>query len=49
MDVMEAHPQAGILSPCAKQWAEVDLIGDNNTKYFWYVHNVAYVMRRAYI
>ena len=49
VEVMRQHPQVGILSPCSKQWAEAELIGLNNTKYFWYVHNVAYMMRREYI
>ncbi len=49
VEVMREHPHVGILSPCSKQWAEVELIGKDNTKYFWYVHNVAYIMRREYI
>jgi len=47
--IMEEHPHAGILSPCSKQWGEASLLGYENTKYFWYVHNVAYMMRRKYI
>ena len=47
--VMEKHPHVGILSPCSKQWGEARLLGYENTKYFWYVHNVAYMMRREYI
>lgn len=49
VEIMTEQPHIGILSPCSKQWAEVGLIGENNTKYFWYVHNVAYMMRREYI
>lgn len=49
VEVMREHPHVGILSPCSKQWAEAKLIGEDNTKYFWYVHNVAYMMRREYI
>lgn len=49
VNVMKEHPQVGILSPCSKQWAEARLLGRGNTKYFWYVHNVAYMMRREYI
>jgi len=49
VEVMEEHPHVGILAPCSRQWGEADLLGPDNTKYFWYVHNVAYMMRREYI
>ena len=49
VEVMKEHPYVGILSPCSKQWGESRLIGYENTKYFWYVLNVAYMMRREYI
>lgn len=49
LQVMQEHPYVGILSPCSKQWGEARLLGQDNTKYFWYVHNVAYMMRREYI
>ena len=46
---MQKHPRVGILSPCSKRWGEYNLLGQNSTKYFWYVHNVAHIMRREYI
>lgn len=49
VEVMDEHPYVGILSPCSKQWGEASLLGHGNTKYFWYVLNVAYMMRREYI
>jgi hypothetical protein len=49
MDEMDNHPRLGILSPCSKRWGEAQLINYNSTKYFWYVQNVALMMRRSFI
>lgn len=49
LDVLENHPRVGILSPCSHSWGEKQLLYDKQTKYFWYVHNTAYLMRRQYI
>lgn len=49
LDVLENHPRVGILSPCSHSWGEKLLLHDKPTKYFWYVHNTAYLMRRQYI
>jgi len=49
VEIMKEHPYVGLLSPCSKQWGEANLIGPENTKYFWYVHNVAYMIKREYI
>lgn len=49
MDEMDSHPRLGILSPCSRRWGEAQLINHNSTKYFWYVQNVALMMRRSFV
>lgn len=46
---LECHQKVGILSPCAKNWAEKDIIKKNGTKYFWYLQNTCYLFRRSYL
>lgn len=46
---MDKHSRIGILSPCSKRWGESQLLGYNSTKYFWYIQNVALMMRRSFI
>lgn len=48
-DVMTRHPRVGILAPCSEDWGERKLLGENETRYFWYVNHVAWFMRREYI
>ena len=36
----------GIISPCSDRWSEKNLIGLNSIKYFWFIHNNAYFLRR---
>jgi len=43
------YPKVGILSPCSKRWGEKDLIGPDSLKYFWFIHNNAYFLRREMI
>jgi len=49
LDILEAHPRVGILSPCSKKWGERHLIGKGSTKYFWFIHNHAFFLRRQMI
>ncbi len=49
LDVLEAHPSVGILSPCSRRWGEKSLLKDQLTKYFWFIHNNAYMLRREFI
>jgi hypothetical protein len=49
LKVMMEHPRVGILSPCSQRWGERMLLRDLPTKYFWYVHNTALLLRRAYV
>jgi hypothetical protein len=49
ISILDQHPRVGILSPCAKQWGERLLLQGQTTKYFWFIHNSAYLLRREFI
>ena len=42
----EKYPRVGILSPCSDKWGEKDLVGVSSLKYFWFIHNNAYFLRK---
>ena len=44
--LLEDYPKVGVLSPCSDRWGEKDLIGANSLKYFWFIHNNAYFLRK---
>lgn len=47
--VLNQHPRVGILSPCAARWGERLLLKAQATKYFWFIHNNAYLLRREFV
>lgn len=47
--IMDHHPRVGVLSPCAERWGERLLLKTQPTKYFWFIHNNAYLLRREFI
>jgi hypothetical protein len=49
MRILDQHPRVGILSPCAERWGERLLLKDQATKYFWFIHNNAYLLKREFI
>lgn len=49
MGILEQHPRVGILSPCAARWGERILLKEQSTKYFWFIHNNAYMLRREFL
>lgn len=49
MAVLDRHPRVGILSPCSERWGERLLLKEQSTKYFWFIHNNAYLLRRELI
>tara|TARA_B100000242_G_scaffold16732_1_gene10274 strand:- start:7789 stop:8613 length:825 start_codon:yes stop_codon:yes gene_type:complete len=49
ISILEEHPMVGILSPASKNWGEVNLLKDLQTKYFWFIHNNALLLRRKFI
>lgn len=48
-EIMGKHPKLGILSPCSKRWGEYLLLKEKKIKYFWYIHNNAYMFRKSFI
>ena len=49
MNVMKDHKEIGILSPCSMRWGERLLLTDIKTKYFWFIHNNALMLRREFV
>jgi len=43
------NPRVGIVSPCSETWGEKELIGTNSLKYFWFIHNNAYFLRKELV
>ena len=48
-NLLDTNPRLGICSPCSKKWSEKDIIGVDSIKYFWFIHNNAYIIRRELI
>lgn len=49
INILNDHPRVGILSPCSERWGERLLLKSEATKYFWFIHNNAYLLRREFI
>ena len=49
MRILDQHPRIGILSPCSERWGERLLLNKSPIKYFWFIHNNAYLLRREFI
>jgi hypothetical protein len=49
MEILNKHPRIGILSPCSERWGERLLLKNETTKYFWFIHNNTYFLRREFI
>lgn len=49
MTILDQHRRVGILSPCSERWGERLLLKQESTKYFWFIHNNAYLLRRSFI
>lgn len=50
IEIFDKHPKLGILSPCSHQWGEKVLFnGSQKTKYFWFIHNNSYFLRRNFL
>jgi hypothetical protein len=44
MDCFVEHQHLGLLSPCSPRWGETRLLARHNLKYFWFIHNNAYMV-----
>ena len=49
LSILDAHPHLGILSPCSERWGERLLLKEQSTRYFWFIHNNAYLLRREFL
>lgn len=49
LEIFDQHSRVGILSPCSRRWGERLLLKDQSTKYFWFIHNNAYLLRREFV
>lgn len=49
LKILDQHSRVGILSPCSERWGERLLLENQATKYFWFIHNHAYLLRRQFI
>lgn len=49
MSILSKQPRIGIISPCSERWGERLLLKNQTTKYFWFIHNNAYLLRREFI
>jgi hypothetical protein len=49
IEVLKEHQKIGILSPCSSRWGEKLLLQKEDTKYFWFIHNNAFLLRRTFI
>ena len=49
INILNQHKRIGILSPCSQKWGEKYLLDKEKTKYFWYIHNNAFVLRRSFV
>ena len=48
-NIIKKNSTIGIISPCSKNWGEKMLIKKNNYKFFWFIHNNAYLLNRKFI
>ena len=49
LKIFDSHPKLGILSPCSTRWGEKLLLSEQSTKYFWFIHNNALMLRRQFL
>ena len=49
VDILKSHSKLGIVSPCSKRWGERSLLTTEPTKYFWFIHNHALLIRREFL
>ncbi len=47
--IYNEHEKLGVLSPCSKNWGEINYLKDDRLKYFWYIQNSALIIKRDLI
>lgn len=48
-NILKKHKKMGILSPCSKSWGEKVFLKKEKTKYFWFIHNTCYLLRKEFV
>lgn len=49
LHIMDRSDCIGILSPCSQSWGERLLLEAQATKFFWFIHNTSYLLRREFV
>jgi hypothetical protein len=49
LEILHTHRKLGIISPCSRRWGERALLTTESTKYFWFIHNNALLLRREFL
>jgi len=49
LQIIDTNKEIGILSPCGINWGEKILLKNETLKYFWYIHNSAFFLRKEFI
>lgn len=49
LEEMERFPRIGILSPCSPDWGEASLIPEGQTRLFWFVNLIGWLVRGSLI
>jgi len=49
LNTMNEIGKIGILSPCSEFWGEKQLLEEVSTKFFWFIHNTAYLLKRDFV
>ena len=49
LEILKSNTKIGILSPCSEIWGERFLLNKKSTKFFWFIHNNAYFLRKEFI
>ena len=49
LKLLEFHKKLAIISPCSRKWGELLLLQKETTKYFWFIHNNAFMISRKFI
>ena len=48
-NILHNNEKLAILSPCSKNWGEYKLLKKEKTKFFWYIHNNALMIKKKFI
>ena len=49
LEELVRYPRIGILSPCAPDWGEAQLIPERELRLFWFVNHISWLVRRDFL